>query len=56
MTSPIDEDAGTAHVACQPAVAFSGRVPDWVEEIGAAANAATRWFRCALGRPGRADD
>ncbi len=33
MTPPIDEDAATAHIACQPAVDFSGRVQDWVEEI-----------------------
>ncbi|HSL22605.1 MAG TPA: transcription-repair coupling factor [Vicinamibacterales bacterium] len=24
---------GTRHIPCQPAVAFRGRVPDWVEEI-----------------------
>ena len=28
-----DDDPGTVHVACQPAVEFSGRVQDWVEEI-----------------------
>jgi len=27
-----DDDPG-AHIACQPAVEFSGRVPEWVEEI-----------------------
>ena len=30
-TLAIGDDA--AHIACQPAVEFSGRVPDWVEEI-----------------------
>jgi transcription-repair coupling factor (superfamily II helicase) len=33
MTPLIDDDAATLHIACQPAVAFSGRVQDWVEEI-----------------------
>jgi len=28
-----DDDPGTVHIACQPAVEFSGRVQDWVEEI-----------------------
>jgi transcription-repair coupling factor (superfamily II helicase) len=28
-----DDEPGTVHVACQPAVEFSGRVQDWVEEI-----------------------
>ena len=28
-----DEDPRTVHIACQPAVEFSGRVQDWVEEI-----------------------
>jgi transcription-repair coupling factor (superfamily II helicase) len=27
------DEPGTVHVACQPAVEFSGRVQDWVEEI-----------------------
>ncbi len=25
--------AGTAHIACQPAIEFAGRVPEWVAEI-----------------------
>jgi transcription-repair coupling factor (superfamily II helicase) len=28
-----DDEPGMIHVACQPAVEFSGRVQDWVEEI-----------------------
>ena len=28
-----DEDPRTVHIGCQPAVEFSGRVQDWVEEI-----------------------
>ncbi len=28
-----DENPGTVHIGCQPAVEFSGRVQDWVEEI-----------------------
>ena len=28
-----DDDAATIHIACQPAVEFSGRLKDWVEEI-----------------------
>ena len=33
MTPPTDEDAATSHIACQPAVALSGRFQDWVDEI-----------------------
>jgi transcription-repair coupling factor (superfamily II helicase) len=28
-----DDDPATIHIACQPAVEFSGRLKDWVEEI-----------------------
>jgi transcription-repair coupling factor (superfamily II helicase) len=28
-----DDDPGPLHISCQPAVEFSGRVQDWVEEI-----------------------
>ena len=28
-----DDDPSTVHIGCQPAVEFSGRVQDWVEEI-----------------------
>ncbi len=28
-----DDNPGTVHIGCQPAVEFSGRVQDWVEEI-----------------------
>ncbi len=28
-----DDDPSTIHIACQPAVEFSGRLKDWVEEI-----------------------
>ncbi len=28
-----DDDPATLHIACQPAVEFSGRLKDWVEEI-----------------------
>ncbi|HET7219755.1 MAG TPA: transcription-repair coupling factor [Vicinamibacterales bacterium] len=31
-TLAIGDDSGL-HIACQPAVEFAGRVPDWVEEI-----------------------
>ena len=29
----LSEDEPALHIACQPAVEFSGRIPDWVEEI-----------------------
>jgi transcription-repair coupling factor (superfamily II helicase) len=32
-TLALDENAGTLHVACQPAAEFSGRVPEWIAEI-----------------------
>ncbi len=50
----LDVGAGATHIACQPALSFAGRVPEWVSEVKRARDRQDTVVFAAL-TPGRAE-